>query len=140
MRLTVAVLVAAAAVATASTPAAACGIFSCWNDALADDAYPPGNPTLDPGVREAVRARAGKGLSAAGFYNDPTLALARRESPRPAPGGFFDAPQPYQPAGFIAPAPDAGPDVVYTPSGWRRREAHPHSAADRRPGPHADVK
>jgi hypothetical protein len=76
MRLTLAALLAVA-VAALATPAAACGSFLCLNEAVGDDLYPPGEEPLPPAVREAVLARDGMGLSAAGFYNDPSLALLR---------------------------------------------------------------
>ena len=58
-------------------PAAACGFF-CDNS-LADDAYPPAAIPLPIPLQEQVAARHGKGLSLAGFYNDPSVALARRD-------------------------------------------------------------
>lgn len=79
MRLTLAALLAAAFAALA-TPAAACSTFLCLGDAVSDDLYPPGEAALPFAVQEAVQARMGKGLSAAGFYNDPTLAHAHRRT------------------------------------------------------------
>ena len=73
MRLTFAALLAAAFAALA-TPAAACSTFLCLGDAVADDLYPPGEAPLPFAVQEAVRVRMDKGLSLAGFYNDPSLA------------------------------------------------------------------
>jgi hypothetical protein len=75
MRTTLAVLLAAALAASA-TPAAACNFFRCFGAAVADDSFPPGETALPPGVQIEVIARQGKGLSLAGFYNDPSLALA----------------------------------------------------------------
>ncbi len=80
MKLSLAVLLAVA-FAAAATPAAACGLYSCAELALASDAYPPGETPLPPYIEELVKARQDKGMSLAGFYNDPTLALARREAP-----------------------------------------------------------
>ena len=96
MKRTLAALLAAAAAAFA-TPAAACGSFLCLNEAVADDLYPPGETPLPVAVREAVRIRMDKGLSLAGFYNDPALALARRESVSydAAPPPFIEEPAPY---------------------------------------------
>ena len=139
MRLTVAALIAVAAVATVSTPAAACGFFSCFNEALADDAYPPGVSPLDPAVQEAVRARVGFGLSAAGFYNDPTLAMAHRNYDRPVYGVHYDAPPP----AYEAPAPDTVVEVDYAEH-QRRRDPHviaspysrPHREHAERDGEH----
>ncbi len=82
MKPTLAALLAAVLAASA-TPAAACGFFSCLDYAVSDDSYPPGEPTLPPGVLVEVIARQGMGLSLAGFYNDPSVALAlRRHAPR----------------------------------------------------------
>jgi len=111
MRTTIAVMLAAAAIASVSTPAAACGFFRCFNEALADDTYPPGELALDPGVQESVRARQGFGLSAAGFYNDPAVALWR-----------YAAPPPIEPAAYFEPAPFGGPAVIYNPG-----YAHAHA-------------
>ena len=77
MRTTLAALLAAALLANAA-PAAACGYIGCLA-AVGDDAYPPGRAPLPPYVRMEVMARQDKGLSLAGFYNDPSLALAYRE-------------------------------------------------------------
>jgi hypothetical protein len=82
MRTTLAALLAAALAASA-TPAAACGFFQCLNNAVADDTYPPGETPLPPSVQVEVIARHGLGLSLAGFYNDPSVALAWREYARP---------------------------------------------------------
>ncbi len=89
MRSTLAALLAAAFAALA-TPAAACSTFLCLGDAVSDDLYPPGEAPLPYAVQEAVQARRGKGLSAAGFYNDPSLAHAhRRTVAYDAPPAFF---------------------------------------------------
>lgn len=79
MKLPLAALLAAAFAASA-TPAAACGFFDCVSWALADDSYPPGQTALPPDIQVQVIARGGKGLSLAGFYNDPAVALARAEA------------------------------------------------------------
>ena len=81
MRTTLAALVVAALLANAA-PAAACGFFDCMA-AVDDDAYPPGEIPLPPSVRMEVIARQDQGLSLAGFYNDPSLALAYRSYARP---------------------------------------------------------
>lgn len=83
MRPTIAALFAVA-LAAASTPAFACGDF-CLPGALASDAYPPAVEPLPPVVQLLVRARDDRGLSLAGFYNDPSLALAAYE---PAYGDY----------------------------------------------------
>ena len=76
MRLTLAALLAAALAAIA-TPAAACGYHQCFGWGLADDSYPLGDALqYPPSVQLEVFARHGQGLSLAGFYNDPALALA----------------------------------------------------------------
>jgi hypothetical protein len=112
MRLIVAALAAAAAFGAATAPAAACGFFNCANLALADDAYPPGIPLLDPQVQQVVLARDGTGLSTAGYYNDPTLTLARREYASRS----HDAPPPsYEPAGYGERSQEGGPEVVLSP-------------------------
>jgi hypothetical protein len=76
MKPTLAAALLALALFANISPAAACGFFC--DSALADDAYPPGQSALPPLLEEQVLARHGKGLSLAGFYNDPTLALERR--------------------------------------------------------------
>jgi predicted small secreted protein len=76
MRTTRAVLLAAALAASA-TPAAACNFFRCLGEAVADDSYPPGQTALPLSVQMEVIARQDRGLSLAGFYNDPSLALAQ---------------------------------------------------------------
>ena len=86
MKISFAVMAAAALLAAAPTSASACEFFRCWSDAVSDDLYPPGEPTLDPGVRAAVQARRGLGLSLAGFYNDPFVALAQVAPPPPERG------------------------------------------------------
>jgi len=81
MRTTLAALLAAALLANAA-PASACGYFGCLA-AVGDDSYPPGEIPLPPSVRMEVMARQGQGLSLAGFYNDPSLALAYGYRARP---------------------------------------------------------
>jgi hypothetical protein len=80
MKLTLAALLALAFAASA-TPASACFLLGCIDQALADDSYPPGDPPLPPTLQMLIRARDGRGLSLEGFYNDPALALALRERP-----------------------------------------------------------
>jgi hypothetical protein len=108
MKLSLAALLAVAFAASA-TPAAACGYFSCNDGALESDSYPPGVPALPPGVQEQVTARQGKGLSLAGFYNDPAVALSRREE-RAADYGYYRHRR-HGPYGMVGPY-------------GRRREAH----------------
>ena len=133
MRLTVAALIAAAAVAAASSPAAACGFFSCVDQALADDSYPMGSRALDPDVQMAVHARAGFGLSSAGFYNDPSLAMARREVAAPR---YDVPPPPFEPVAYGEPAPDAGPQVILNPWAPPHREARSRYASGHHRGVH----
>ena len=64
-------------------PAAACGFF-CDNS-LADDAYPPAAIPLPIPLQEQVAARHGKGLSLAGFYNDPSRGAGAARRPLRAP-------------------------------------------------------
>jgi hypothetical protein len=80
MRTTLAALSAALLLANAA-PASACGYYGCY--AVGDDSYPPGEIPLPPAVQMEVIARQGKGLSLAGFYNDPSLALAYAYYARP---------------------------------------------------------
>lgn len=82
MRTKLAALLAAALLANAA-PAAACGFFGC--PVAGDDSYPPGVAPLPPAVQMEVIARQGKGLSLAGFYNDPSLALAYGYARSPEP-------------------------------------------------------
>jgi hypothetical protein len=124
-----AALVVAAALAAASSPAAACGFFSCVDAALADDSYPPGQLRLDPRVEELVRARQGLGLSTAGFYNDPALALATRDY---APAGYGAPPPPVAPVDYAQPAPLGGPAVIVSPYGRPERNARFAHAHGRR--------
>ena len=84
MRTTLAALLAAALLASA-TPAAACGYYACFGAAVGDDSYPPGQTPLPPSVQMEVIARQGKGLSLAGFYNDPSLAMAQEYYAPPGP-------------------------------------------------------
>ena len=113
-----AALVAAAGLASLSAPAAACDFFSCPTMALANDASPPWQPHINPLISDQVRSRFGKGMSLAGFYNDPGLAiwrvrLAQRAGLAPAPG---------QPSGYVALREERGhagrgPKVIYSPYG-----------------------
>jgi len=68
MKTTLAVLLAAAALGAAA-PAAAC---DCLWDRVNDDISPPHMPALPPAVQAQVVMRDGRGLSQAGFYNDPS--------------------------------------------------------------------
>ncbi len=88
----------AVALAAASTPAAACGDF-CLERAVSDDAYPPSVEGLSPTLHALVRARDDRGLSSAGFYNDPSLALAFAQ--------------------YAPPAYDAGPNYYAPHRRWR---------------------
>ena len=102
MRLT---LIALAALAAASAaPAAACDT-ACIDLAVADDSYPAGEQALPPTVRALVEARQGGGLSLAGFYNDPALALAPRYAP-------------------VEPGYSQGPRAIAGAYGHGRRFAH----------------
>ncbi len=135
MRLTLIAL--AAVLAASATPAAAGDTYNYVAAALADDDYPPGETALPPDVQRLVIARQGKGLSLAGFYNDPSLAYR----PRYAPASYdyaHAAPEPAPPP-QVAPdyveAPPApaeygydvhrrGPRVIFSPYGHGRRYAH----------------
>ena len=77
MKPTLAAALLALALVAGVSPAAACDEYCAH--ALESDAYPPAQPPLPPLLQEQVMARHGKGLSLAGFYNDPTLALERRD-------------------------------------------------------------
>ena len=160
MRLRIAAMFAVA-VAAAASPAAACGVFSCVDAALSDDSYPGAGTPMPAEVQEMVAARHGRGLSLAGFYNDPSLALAER---RPVPAAYDYAPPPApvyapppEPAYIPPPAPamveapepaDApapvdygyerrhhGPHVIMSPFG-RRHEGGRRVAREREHGPH----
>jgi hypothetical protein len=74
MRHSLAALLAAAALCAAVNNASACQAFGCYDYAVGDDLYPPGDPVLPPPIEAAVRARLGFGLSQAGFYNEPRIA------------------------------------------------------------------
>ena len=63
-----------AVVASASSAASACEDPN-YCRAIGDDAYPPGRSVLSPYIRALIAAREGYGLSSAGFYNDPSVAL-----------------------------------------------------------------
>jgi hypothetical protein len=109
MRLT---LIALAALAAASAaPAAACGLTDCAEFAVADDSYPLGEQAMRPTLRAVVEARHGQGLSLAGFYNDPALALAGRY----APASY----------GYGEPRRHYGPQVIVSPYGHGRPSAYP---------------
>jgi L-alanine-DL-glutamate epimerase-like enolase superfamily enzyme len=78
MRHSLAALLAAAALCAAANNASACQAFGCYDYAVGDDLYPPGDPVLPPPIEAAVRARQGFGLSQAGFYNEPRLPAGIR--------------------------------------------------------------
>lgn len=71
MKATFAVLIAATLGAAA--PASACQYFLCLGDAVSDDIAPPYQMPLSPAVQAQIRYRNGRGLSQAGFYNDPSV-------------------------------------------------------------------
>jgi hypothetical protein len=73
MRLSLVALLAAVGFAAAVNNAAACEPFGCYDYAVGDDLYPPGDPMLPPAIEATVRARQGFGLSQAGFYNEPRI-------------------------------------------------------------------
>jgi hypothetical protein len=142
-------ILAVAAVTAMSAPASACEFFRCFNEAVADDAYPPGTPRLDPAIEELVAARQGAGMSLAGFYNDPSLAMRRRvEYHRPVYSPHYEtthydappppAPEPIPAPGFIEPAPGDGPTVILSPWGRPEHEGRPHYASyhSHHHGPH----
>lgn len=112
MKLVLAALAAATLVAVA-TPAAACGFSECFNEALASDSYPPSETLLPPNVQEQVDARGGRGLSLAGFYNDPSVALRRHYEPS---AGY--APEPWVEGGYGR-RRHRGPHVIVSPYGRR---------------------
>ena len=149
MRMTLAALIAVG-LAAAATPAAACNLLRCAHAAMSDDTYPAGEPRLPAYVKEVVKARDGRGLSLAGFYNDPSVAMAHAAPPpqdyyvaAPEPA-YLVAPEPaYEPApqpGF-APAPiedgyerhSQRPQVILSPFG--RREDGRRYAQKRRERP-----
>jgi len=68
MKTTLAVLLAAAALGAAA-PAAAC---DCLWFKVQDDTAPPRQPALPPAIQAQIALRDGRGLSQAGFYNDPS--------------------------------------------------------------------
>ncbi len=137
MRLTLAALLAVAYAAGVTPAAAACGPWLCPDEAVADDSYPPGHSALPPNIQAQVAARDDRGLSLAGFYNDPAVAIAQPAPP--AYGAFGPAP-----VAVGAPAPGYGygygygyagphrhgPYVVTSPYG-RRRVAHAHNSGHR---------
>jgi hypothetical protein len=69
MKITLAVFLAAAALGVAA-PASACD--DCFWRQLSDDSAPPLTPTLSPALQAQLAYRDGRGLSQAGFYNDPS--------------------------------------------------------------------
>jgi hypothetical protein len=73
MKATLAVLIAATLCGAA--PAHACATFLCLGEAVGDDVAPPFTPPLSPAVEAQVRYRDGRGLSQAGFYNDPSVYM-----------------------------------------------------------------
>jgi hypothetical protein len=64
-----------AAMLGANAPAIACQSFFCLGDAVSDDLAPPYRTPLPPAVEAQVRYRDGRGLSQAGFYNDPSVYM-----------------------------------------------------------------
>ena len=136
MRLTLIAL--AAALAASATPAAAYDTFNYVSAALADDDYPPGEIALPPTVQRLVTARQGKGLSLAGFYNDPSVAYRPHYTPANydyAPAEPVVAPPQVAPDYVEAPPAPAeygydhhhrGPRVIFSPYGHGRRYAHEH--------------
>ena len=56
-------------------PARACETFLCLGDAVSDDLAPPFRPSLPPSIEAQIRYRDGRGLSQAGFYNDPSVYM-----------------------------------------------------------------
>ena len=123
MRLTLIAL--AAVLAASAAPAAACGVFVCAGFALADDSYHVGETPLPPSVRALVVARQGKGLSLAGFYNDPSLALAGYDYSQGAVApDYFEAPPAPFDYGYFEPHRRHGPHVIVSPYGHGRRFAH----------------
>jgi hypothetical protein len=73
MKTTVAVLIAATLWGAA--PALACGTFFCLGEAVGDDNAPPRTTPLPPSIEAQIRYRDGRGLSQAGFYNDPSVYM-----------------------------------------------------------------
>ena len=70
MKAILAVLIAATL--GASAPAFACQSFLCLGDAVGDDNAPPYTASLPPSIQAQIALRDGRGLSQAGFYNDPS--------------------------------------------------------------------
>ena len=85
MKSILAVLLAAAALGVAA-PASACDCF--WKQ-LTDDTAPPLQEPLPRSVQAQVIMRDGRGLSQAGFYNDPSIYVGARYDARP---GYRPAP------------------------------------------------
>jgi hypothetical protein len=73
MKATFAVLIAA--ILWGGAPALACETFLCLGEAVSDDLAPPHMPSLPPAVEAQVLFRDGRGLSQAGFYNDPSVYM-----------------------------------------------------------------
>ena len=85
MKATVAVLIAATLWGAA--PAGACATFFCPGEAVGDDVAPPHEPMLPPAVQAQVAFRDGRGLSQAGFYNDPSVYMGGGPRVIPSPYG-----------------------------------------------------
>jgi hypothetical protein len=88
MKTTLAVLLAAAALGVA-VPASACDCF--WRQ-LTDDTAPPFQPILSPSVQAQVALRDGRGLSQAGFYNDPSAYIGASYARRREETHVIDSP------------------------------------------------
>ena len=73
MKATFAVLIAATLCGGA--PALACSSFLCLGDAVGDDIAPPRKTLLPASIEAQIRYRDGRGLSQAGFYNDPSVYM-----------------------------------------------------------------
>ena len=73
MKTSLAVLIAATL--WAGAPALACQTFLCLGEAVGDDLAPPHRPALSPAIEAQIRYRDGRGLSQAGFYNDPSVYM-----------------------------------------------------------------
>ena len=74
MKATFAVLIAATL--WGGAPALACQTFLCLGEAVGDDIAPPRRTALAPSIEAQIRYRDGRGLSQAGFYNDPSVYMA----------------------------------------------------------------
>ena len=89
MKATFAVLIAATLWGAA--PALACQTFLCLGEAVGDDIAPPRHTALPPSIAAQIIYRDGRGLSQAGFYNDPSVYMGgggrrMREIPYGEPG------------------------------------------------------